>query len=286
MKIVITTLSFGENYTKDYTLRMVEDVLSMTDIDMYITTDCKHIIETKFPNSERIHYNEIRRDDVTVSLPIGPQKGARDFNFNMRYMALEHVKDIEDALIIFTDCDNSFDWWDKNQVIDFVTKNYQNGYDYYAPRTDLKLRNCVSRYNQFCKRNPYVEGMDYDLCTICWHKFYNYDMIDKSTNLVDLEKSNKWEEASFPSEYLVLFYNNNGKLNKMVEQWKWFHDYLVNKDYTFGTWAEGFEIGISSLVAGFKDFDISYSHPLWTKIFTPNGYKTGPRASIVHATEK
>ena len=36
MRIIITTLSFGENYTKDYTLRMIEDVLSLTDVEMYI----------------------------------------------------------------------------------------------------------------------------------------------------------------------------------------------------------------------------------------------------------
>ena len=76
------------------------------------------------------------------------------------------------------------------------------------------------------------------------------------------------------------------QLNKMVEQWKWFHDYLNNKDYTYGTWAEGFEIGISCQIAGFNDYDIGYGHPIWSKVFEPNGYKTGKRAGVVHPTER
>jgi hypothetical protein len=286
MRIIITTLSFGENYTKDYTLRMIEDVLSLTDVDMYITTDCRHLIEEKYGNSDRIKYNEIKREDLKVSLPIGPNKGARDFNFNMRYLCLDHVKDIDDAIIIFTDCDNSFDWWNKEEILNFIKTNFENGYDYFAPRTGLKFKNLISRYNTFCKKNPHTDELDYDLCTIAWHKLFNYDLVDTNINQVVDGENHKWGEASFPSEYLIIFYNNNGKLNKMVEQWKWFYDYLNNKDYTFGTWAEGFEIGVSTLIAGFKDLDISSSHPIWSKVFTPNGYKTGLRAGTVHATEK
>ena len=57
MRIILTTLSFGENYTKEYTLRMIEDVLSMSDIEMYITTDNREIIEEKFPKNKRLHFN-------------------------------------------------------------------------------------------------------------------------------------------------------------------------------------------------------------------------------------
>lgn len=286
MKILITTLSLGENYTKDYTLRMIDDVLLLTDIDIYVTTDCRYLIDEKFGISERIKINEIDRSQLKVSLPIGPNKGTKDFNFNMRYLCLEHVQDIDDAVIIFTDCDNSFDWWDKSKVIEFVESNYANGFDYFAPRTDYKLQSVISKYNNFCKKNPLESELDYDTCTIVWHKLFNYDLVDTKINQVINSENHEWKDASIPSEYLVIFYNNNQKLKKMVDQWRWFHDYLNNKDYTFGTWAEGFEIGVSCLVAGFKDMDISYYHPIWGKIFTPNGYKTGPRAGVSHPTEK
>lgn len=285
MKIIITTLSFGENYTKEYTLRMIEDVLTLTDLDLYITTDCKNIIFDHFGSSDRIKLNEVTRDKLLVSLPIGPNKGARDFNFNMRVLCLEHVMDIEDAVIIFTDCDNSFDFWDRSWVESFIQDKLKDGYDYFAPRTSAKLKYMIQEFNTNCKTDPNFENMGQG-CTLAWHKFYNYDLIDKTTKMVSEDTISKWGDASFPSEYLVIFYNRDGKLKKMVTQWKWFYDYLNNKDYTYGTWAEGFEIGISSLVAGFNDFDIGYGNTTWGKIFTPNGYKTGPRAGRVFATEK
>jgi hypothetical protein len=66
MKILITTLSIGENYTRDYTLRMIEDVILLTDIDIYITTDCKDIIIDKFGDTDRVKIKEINRDDIKV----------------------------------------------------------------------------------------------------------------------------------------------------------------------------------------------------------------------------
>ena len=287
MKILITTLSIGENYTRDYTLRMIEDVISLTDIDIYITTDCKNLITEKFGDTERVKINEINRDDIQVSLPIGPNKAARDFNFNLRHLCLDHVKDIDDCVVIFTDCDNSLDWWDKELIEEFINDKFKDGYDYFAPRADYRFRNAIDKYNTSCRKNPYNNDvLDYDSCTILWEKFFNYDMVDLDKNQIVEGVNHKWAEASIPTEYLIIFYNNNGNLSKMVNQWKWFHDYLCNRDYVHGTWAEGFEIGISCLVADFKPFDISYYHPVWGKMFTPNGYKTGPRGGQVHATEK
>jgi hypothetical protein len=111
-------------------------------------------------------------------------------------------------------------------------------------------------------------------------------MLDFDNKTIKQYPNHPWGGAGLPAEYLLLFYNTNNKLRKMVEQWKFFHDYLVNRDYSYGTWAEGFEIGISAYLAGFNSYDISFTHPIWNKIFTPNGYKTGPRGGIVHGTEQ
>jgi hypothetical protein len=285
MRIIITTLSLGENYTKDYTLRMIEDVLNMSNAEFHITTDCKHIITEKY-NNDRIKIREINREDVVVRLPIGPNKHANDFNFNMRYLCLEHVQDIEDAMIIFTDCDNSFDWWDESEVLKFADDMYSRGLDFFGPRTGYKLEIALNAFQNNCAPNIGKMEFNYHDCTIFWHKFYNYDMVDVENKTIKNFNSHEWGGAGMPAEYLLIFINKEDKLKKMVSQWKYFHDYLVNKDYTHGTWAEGFEIGVSAYVAGFKDYDISFTHPLWNKIFTPNGYKTGPRGGIVHGTEK
>jgi hypothetical protein len=270
MKKIITTLSLGENYTKDYTNRLIKDVLDMSNMDIYITTDCKHIIEREFGLMDRIKITEISREKLKIRIPIGENKGADDFNFNMRYLCLEPVLHLDNTLIIFTDCDNSFDFWDEKMIDDFIDEYYtKGGFDFFAPRNDYKWYQFVDDYK---KHNNREHG-------IFWHKIFNYDL--------DIDSSHDWDLASLPAEYLLLFVNNNDKLRKFYEQWKWFHDYLCNKEYSHGTWAEGFEIGVSGLVAGFKDFDISFTHPLWSKIFTANGYKTGSRSlGIVHSTER
>ncbi len=111
-------------------------------------------------------------------------------------------------------------------------------------------------------------------------------MVDNKTLSVLNPLNHPWGGSPLPAEYLLIINNKSGKLKKMVESWKWFHDYLNNKDFTYGTWAEGFEIGVSANIAGFVSKDIGFFHELWSKIFTANGYKTGPRGGIYHATEK
>ena len=268
MKTVLTTLSFGENYTRDYTLRMIDDVLNMSPIDFYITTDCRHIIEDKYGNNDRIHITDLKRDEVKIRIPIGENKVANDFNFNMRYLSLVPVMNLDNTMIIFTDCDNSFDWWDESLIQTYMTKLNNEGYDFFAPRNDYRWKEFLSNYN---KQNNREDG-------IFWHKIFNYDLNETPKP--------EWGDAPLPAEYLLIFINQGDKLKKFVEQWKWFHDYLCNREFSYGTWAEGFEIGVSSLVAGFKPFDISWNHHIWNKVFTANGYKTGPRGGIVHPTDR
>jgi len=268
MKVVVTTLSLGKNYTKDYTLRMAEDILKLSDIDFYITTDCADIIRSAYPNNPRIHINEFNRNNYKIRLPIGAPKAADDFNFNLRYLCFEPVKDLDNTVVIFTDCDNSFDWYDKGEVFKHLDDIYKNhGYDFLAPRNDYFWKYFANEYKS-------QDKVEYGML---WHKIHNYEL--------DLN-DHKWDNASVPAEYLLIFVNNNGKLNKFYNQWKWFHDYLANKDWTNGTWAEGFEIGVSAFEAGFKAYDISWHHPIWGKMFEANGYKTGKRGGIVHQTER
>ena len=40
----------------------------------------------------------------------------------------------------------------REEVLNFVKTNFDNGYDYFAPRTGLKFKNLISRYNTFCKK--------------------------------------------------------------------------------------------------------------------------------------
>lgn len=263
MNIYFVTLSLGVPYTQDYCLKLINDVLTRTNHSICITTDCKDIILEKYPNESRIILKEVDRKDLTLRINTDWGTGsANDFNFNMRYMCLEYVKDIQDAVVIFTDCDNSLDWWDEEQIQTWLSTHIELGYDFFGPRNSLFLKNYLGEYRN--QQDPRFG--------IFWHKLFNFDLINNPRP--------EWDEAPLPAEYLLIFYNRDGKLAKFYDQWKWMHDYLVDKKISYGTWAEGFEIGVSSVVAGMKPYDIGWSHPIWKTAITPNGYKVG------HQTER
>lgn len=265
MKICITTLSLGENYTRDYSLKLINDVLTKTSHSIYITTDVKNVITNVYGDNERINIKEIDRNDLTIRLNTDGGKGfATDFNFNMRYLCLDLVKNLDDTAVIFTDCDNSLDWWDEETIQNWLTQMKNSGYDFFGPRTNLKLKNFIEGYNRVKDVNP-RDG-------VFWHKLFNFDLLENPKP--------EWDEAPLPAEYLLVFINDGIKLEKFYNKWKELHDYLVEKKYTYGTWAEGFEIGVSAITSGFKDFDIGWNHSIWGKAFTANGYKIG------HSTEK
>jgi hypothetical protein len=263
MNIAFTALSLGVPYTRDYSLRLINDVLTKTKHSIYLTTDQKEIILEKYPNEPRIFLKEVDRNDLVLRINTDWGTGyGNDFNFNMRYMCFEQTKDLEDHVVIFTDCDNSLDWWDEDIIQDWLKARTEEGYEFFASRNSLFLKNFLVDYNQQTEQKH----------GIFWHKLYNYDLINNPKP--------EWDGAPLPAEYLLIFYNKNKKLAKFYEQWKWFHDYLVKENKSYGTWAEGFEIGVSSLVAGMKPFDIGWCHEIWKKAITPNGYKIG------HATER
>jgi hypothetical protein len=260
MRIILVTLSLGEPYTRGYTMRMIEDVLKLSDLEFYITTDCPHVIEELYKDNERIKIHTVDLTDVKTKLFISAAQNATDWNFNIRYKCVEPVMDIEDAVVIWTDCDNSFDWYDRNQIEEFITQKNSEGYDFFGPRTDWRWGGFYENYKN--NRKFKEDG-------IFWHKIYNYDL---DTNPIP-----EWDDSPLPAEYLLVFYNKDKKLKKFHKQWEWFYDELNKKDWVYGTWAEGFEIGVSAHVAGFKSFDIGWHHPIFAKMLVANGYKSGHR---------
>lgn len=256
MNVIFTTLSIGKPYTKDYCLKLINDVLTKTKHSICVTTDCKDIITSMYPNESRILINEVNREDLVIRINTDWGSGSStDFNFNLKYLCFEQVKDLNDYLIIYTDCDNSLEWWNEEIVTTWVKSRIEIGYNFFAPRNSLKLIDFITEY----KNQPNKEH------GIFWAKLYNYDLINTPKE--------EWNNSPLPAEYLLLFYNENSKINKFYEQWKWFHDHLVQINKSYGTWAEGFEIGVSSLVSGFNAYDIGWNNEIWSRVIKVNGYK-------------
>lgn len=261
--IYFTTLSLGKNYTKDYTLKIVDEVLTKTPHSFALTTDCPDIIYDAYGNNPKILINTISKDNFKIRLKIGSDNSYNtDFNFNMRYVCLEPLLNIQhDFYTIWTDCDNSLEWWDEDIIQNFFSDCLKNNYDFLGPRNSYIFKDFLKDYES---QNQKEYGL-------FWHKILNYDITD--------ELKNKWSEATLPAEYLLVFLNSK-KLYKFYLQFKWFHDYLVSKPFTYGTWAEGFEIGVSALVAEYNPYELGWNHEIMSRAIKANGHKVG------HATER
>lgn len=256
--IYFTTLSLGNNYTKDYTCKLLDQVLNKTPHSFAITTDCPEIIWNEYGQSnKRILIDTISRSDFKIRLPIGPNSSASDFNFNMRYRCIEQLLNIDqDFITIWTDCDNSLDWWEENDIQLFFENMINEGYDFLAPRNDYKFQDFLIDFKTHS--NP-QHGL-------FWHKLLNYNLISNPRP--------EWNMASLPAEYMLIFLNSK-KLTKFYLQFKWFHDYLSNLPYTYGTWAEGFEIGVSALCAGYIPYELGWNHYIMGRAIRANGLKIG-----------
>lgn len=266
--IYFTTLSLGENYTRDYACNLIADVLEKTNHYFAITTDCPDIIRSRFGNNKKILIDTINRNDFKIRLNVGPNRYSSDFNFNMRYRCLTQLLDLEDSIVIWTDCDNSLEWWDETEVRNFFDVMTSTGKTFLGPRTDYKWGTFLDDY-----LSRTTSAIEYG---IFWHKILNYDLQN--------DPHNGWDAAPLPAEYLLVFMETGDKMKKFYNQFKWFHDYLANKDWTNGTWAEGFELGVSALVAGYAPYDIGWDHPVMARAIKANGHKA-PEGKPKHGTE-
>lgn len=270
--IFFTTLSIGYNYTKDYGIPLIEQILEKTIHKIVIATDQDEIINNFFGVNDRIIINKIIRSEIVLRLPsmgpdylTDPQK--QDFNFNLKYKCFEPLLDIEDCYIFYTDCDNSMEWWDEDLIQTFFDETEKAGYGFLACRSDYKWGIYLSEYyNQ--------ENKNFGLF---WHKILNYDL--------DSKINEEWWHAPLPAEHIFVLLGTSEKLKNFYNKFKWFHDYLINKGYSYGTWAEGFEIGVSSYLAGYKSYELGWGHPLLSKAIKYNGQKIGT-GKPTHQTER
>lgn len=266
--IIFCTLSIGINYTRDYTIQLIEEVLSKTSSRIAITTDEPDIITSKFGYNPRILIEYFDRTKYKIRLPIGPLTNgithASDFNFNLKYTVLHQLLDVPEKYVFFMDCDDQIVDWNDSEVESVLEQQYSSGITFWAHR-------CVKDHIGTVLAN-YISNLSLSnpAPTLGWHKVWAYDMIHHHRP--------SWDGAAFPAEHFMILVNEGNKIQTMYTQWKWFHDTLCSLPYTWGTWAEGLEIGISAHVAGYV------VSPIPTNIcsmFVASGHKEG----FHHATD-
>jgi len=253
MKYVFTTLSIGENHTRDYTLRLLNDVITKTEQDILVVTDVPDLIRNTF-SSNRIKFNVLDRSKIKIRLWVNQPHSSSDFNFNLKYHCFEPLVGTNYDYVIFTDCDNSIEWFNVKEADEYFTTHLNAGYDSFGCRASWKLKGVIDEY--FAQDNPY-HGLFH-------HKILNYKLTK--------DLSEEYQKSPLPAEH-VLAFQNSFKLEKFYLNWKDFHDKLCSLDYTYGTWAEGFEIGVSATLAGYNMCDITWHSTLLHKIVQYNTYK-------------
>jgi hypothetical protein len=258
--IIFCTLSVGKRYTEDYTCKLINDVLTNTKCRFAVTTDFPEIIKEKFPNENRILIDFFDRNQYKLRLPIGVNKGASDFNFNVRYTALKQCLGLPEKFVIFTDCDNSLPRWEEEGIGNNLQQMLDNGFDFSAPRSNYKLKDVLIDYHkQVSEGNPTP--------TIFWHKIWAFDLVNNPKP--------EWDNVSLPAEFILVLANVNGKLEKFYEGWKSMHDWMANLPYTEGTWAEGFEIGVAAHLAGYVTHDMGWGMSVINNCMVASGHKVG-----------
>ena len=231
--------------------------MDKTSHSFAIVTDCKKLIIDIFGENERILIDEVNRNDLKIRIPIDSKEShSSDFNFNLKYLCLRQLLDKEDAYIVWTDCDNSLEWWDEDVIQSYFKETLDNGFNFLGCRMLYTWECFIEEYKT---KNNKEHG-------IFWHKIFNYDL--------DVENKD-WYHAPLPAEHIIVFLETGDKLKKYYDQFKWFHDHLVEKGFCYGTWAEGFEMGVAGYIAGYKPCDIGWSHPILSKAIKYNGHAVG-----------
>jgi len=270
-EFLFCTLSVGLPYTRDYTIQLIDEVLSLTTSRIAITTDHPDFLRDRYPGEERLLIDTFDRSKYKIRLgsapPVptqDPSCWATDFNFNLKYTVLEPLIGIQEKYIIFMDCDDKIGTWDEEKTLEWVTAAYERGANFYGERTNPNvLPDIISEYI----RTLYMK----EPMSLGWHKVWAYDLIH---NLRP-----EWKCAGFPTEHLFILVNEGDKLKKFYDQWKELHDHLASLPYTHGTWAEGIELGICAAAAGYTPCDIPYEI---MRQFVVSGHKDG----FHHATER
>lgn len=262
--ILFCTLSVGKNYTKDYTCKLTQDILQNTKCRIAITTDFPDIITSTFPDEPRILLDVFNRSNYKLRLPTDKTHYSHDFNFNVRYTALRQCIGQPEKYIFFTDCDNSLSKWNSENVYAGLSWLSEHGYEFMAPRSSLLLSNVINDYlTNVSPTNKTPNSF--------WHKIHAFDLI--------YSPHPEWDNAPVPTEYFFVLANKDNKLNKFYEGWKFMHDWLASLPYTHGTWAEGIEIGIASVMAGYKPYDIGFDHRILDNVIEASGHKVGHATS-------
>lgn len=180
----------------------------------------------KDKNFQRLIVSDINSENIPNTIIVPPLRNSvysvcSYFNFNLKYQAIKAAQSLDYDYIIYIDAD-----WR-------IHKNYS------SKKIQSFLENDSSI--DFYFERPHQIGVSkHDEWGCFWkHKISPYNLMN----------TNKYDEAHVCNEQFMIFKNNN-KLNTFIDSWETKNQFCI--DNNIWTFAEGVEIGMSSVDANMK----------------------------------
>lgn len=251
MKILFTLLCIDANQKMyiDASKSLINEILSKTESDILVSTNSDDLLHS-CANNSRI----LARDNIsnTNSILRYNDVSNGEFNYNLKHFAFQDIPEHYDA-IIYLDCDIKLEKWttEAQNLIQKTIDNYEMG----ATRTNCVLKDDVSYLNS-------------GISCLFTHKIMAYKIRET------YPENDPIYLSKLPSEHFLIFKNIPDKIKKFQLEWSNLNNYLQSINGGYGSWGDGFEIGIAAQKAGITNI-VEITHWEWSRVMglTFNGNK-------------
>jgi hypothetical protein len=238
MKILFTLLCINADHAMyvDAAYRLMNEILEKTSHDILISTNSTQLLDSVKTNN-RI----ISRDNISNTNSVLRYGG--EFNYNLKHFAFQDMP-LNYDVIIYLDCDIKLEKWtiESENLIKKTIDRYEMG----ATRTNCVLRDEVSYLNS-------------GLNCLFSHKITAYKIRETYPEHDPIYLS------KLPSEHFLIIKNNPIKVRNFQKAWSELNNYLQSINGEYGSWGDGFEIGIAAHKAEITDI-VEITHWEWSQI--------------------
>jgi hypothetical protein len=248
MNILFSTICFvnrnkpGAEIYASFTQRLIEDVINKTPYDIMVTTnEPDHYVDqqNKYKNRIIVRTELLENHRLTVGV----------FNQLLKFYAIKNI-DKKYDWVLYLDCDAGLTGeWNCDDVKNQINEWQNQGYDMLGTRTNAILLNELKDHeSKLIEHNKQISQGNlshYNVGNLFSNKFIFY-------NVSTQNGPTEWFTAKLPSEHILLIQNND-KLNRMQEVFEQFcYKFETQGNPPITVDMEAFEIGVSSLLAGYN----------------------------------
>jgi hypothetical protein len=227
MKVLFTILAIETNndFYLQTVLRLTKEIILNTPHSVLISTNNESFF--KSIKSDRVFVRDnIEKTSILKYRNI-------EFNYNLKYHCFLDLPENYEV-IFYLDGDIKSNFW--NEESDNLLNTLVSNFDFVATRLECVLKHEVGYLKDLGK-------------CLFEHKIIPYKILEWNENDLLMD-------ASLPSEHFLIFKYNKEKIQNFANKWRDFNYQLQELDGGYGSWGDGFEIGIS---AKYAKYDSTYN---------------------------